>query len=250
MLQREDAITRRIQLLCALCGPAAIIIAFVGFFLCGLLPVPLGAHNTADEVVAFYRDHSTAVRAGFVFAGIGFGGIFPLVAVISVQMMRMEGRYPILAFLQMVTGSATGVMLLIPMLLMTITAFRPDRTPELTLTLNDIAWFLFLTPIMPFIIQNVAIGVAVLNDRNGIFPRWCGYMNLLVGFSFLPDVLPYFFVSGPFAWDGIFVFWLALTTYTIWAITMGVLSRRAVLADPNLVEVPLTGSATTKRAAA
>ena len=250
MLQREDTLTRRIQLFCALCGPAMIVIAFSGWILSGLLPTPLGAHNTPEEVVAFYRDHATSVRAGLVMAGIGLGGIFPLVAVISMQMMRMEGRYPILSFLQMVTGSATGVMLLIPMLLMTMAAFRPDRTPEITVTLNDAAWFLFITPIMPFIIQNVAIGVAVLNDRNGIFPRWCGYMNLLVGFSFLPDVLPYFFFSGPFAWDGIFVFWLALTTYTIWAVTMGILSRRAVLADPNLIEVSLTGSPTTRRAAA
>jgi hypothetical protein len=250
MLQREDAITKRIQLLCALCGPAMIIVAFAGWFLSGVLPLPLGAHNTTEEVVAFYRDHSTAVRAGLVIAGIGLGGIFPLVAVISIQMMRMEGRYPILTFLQLVTGSATGVLLLVPMLLMTIAGFRPDRTPELTVTLNDAAWLLFITPIMPFIIQNIAIGVAVLTDRNGIFPRWCGYLNLLVGFSFLPDVLPYFFFAGPFAWDGIFVFWLALTTYTIWAITMGILSRRAVLADPNLAEAPLSESPTTKTAAA
>lgn len=227
-----------------------IVVAFIGWFLSGVLPLPLGAHNMPEEVVAFYRDHSMAVRAGLVIAGLGLGGIFPLVAVIAVQMMRMEGRYPILTFLQLVTGAATGVMLLIPMLLMTLAGFRPDRTPELTVTLNDAAWLLFITPIMPFIIQNVAIGVAVLNDRNGIFPRWCGYLNLLVGFSFLPDVLPFFFFSGPFAWDGIFVFWLALSTYTIWAITMGILSRRAILADPNLVTVPLAGSSTTKRAAA
>src|SRR5215470_5731016 len=118
MLQREDALTKRIQLLCALCGPTMIIVAFIGWFLSGVLPLPLGAHNTPEEVVAFYRNHSMAVRAGLVIAGIGLGGIFPLVAVISVQMMRMEGRYPILTFLQLVTGAATGVMLLLPMLLM------------------------------------------------------------------------------------------------------------------------------------
>ena len=250
MQQRDDAITKRILLICALCGPAMIVVAFVGWFLAGVLPMPLGAHNTPEEVVAFYRDHLTAVRAGLVIAGMGLGLIFPLVAVVAIQTMRMEGRYPILAFLQLVTGAATGVFLLIPMLLMALLAFRPDRSPELTVTLNDAAWMLFITPIMPFIIQNIAIGVAVLNDKNGIFPRWCGYLNLLVGFSFLPDVLPYFFHSGPFAWDGIFVFWLALTTYTIWAITMGILARRAILADPNLAEVPLSGTSAAKTAAA
>lgn len=58
MLQREDALTRRIQLLCALCGPTMIVVAFIGWFLSGVLPLPLGAHNMPEEVVAFYRDHS------------------------------------------------------------------------------------------------------------------------------------------------------------------------------------------------
>jgi hypothetical protein len=250
MVQRDNAVTKKIMFACAACGPGMIVIAFLGWFLAGVLPVPLGAHNTPEEVVAFYRDNSMTVRTGLVIAAIGLGGIFPLVAVISMQMMRMEGRYPILSFLQFVCGSATGVFLLVPMLLMTVAAFRPDRTPELTVTLNDISWMLFITPIMPFIIQNVAIGVATLSDRNGIFPRWSGYLNLLVGFSFLPDVLPYFFYSGPFAWDGIFVFWLALTTYTIWAITMGSLSYKAVQADPNLVEAGVAGAGPRKTAAA
>lgn len=238
MAQRDLPTSTRIQLFCALAGPATIVVALAGWLIAGLLPIPLGPNHTVEEVVAFYRDHQMRLVAGFVLAGIGVGGVFPLIAAISVQMLRMEGRYPILTFLQLVTGSATGVCLLIPMLLMTCIGYRPDRLPELTLTLNDIAWMLFITPIMPFILQNVAIGVAVLNDKNAIFPRWAGYLNLIVGFTFVPDVLPYFFYSGPFAWNGIFIFWLALTSYTVWLIAMGMLVRRAILEDPNLMAVP------------
>lgn len=240
MAQRDLPTSARIQLFCALAGPATIVVALVGWLIAGLLPLPLGPHHTQAEVVAFYSDHRTRLIAGFVLAGIGVGGVFPLIAAIGVQMLRMEGRYPILTFLQLVTGAATGVMLLIPMLLMTIIGYRPDRLPELTLTLNDAAWMLFITPIMPFILQNVAIGVAVLNDKNGIFPRWAGYLNLVVGFTFVPDVLPYFFYSGPFAWNGIIIFWLALTSYAVWLVTMGVLVRRAILEDPNLAATPVT----------
>ena len=115
--------------------------------------------------------------------------VFPLIALIGVHMVRMEGRTPILTFLQLITGAATGVLLVMPMLLMTIIPFRPDRSPELTVTLNDISWLLFITPIGPFIIQNIAIGTAILSDRNRTLPRWVGYLNFWVAFLFVPDIL-------------------------------------------------------------
>jgi hypothetical protein len=113
--------------------------------------------------------------------------------------------------------------------LMAVIAFRPDRNPEITVTLNDIAWLLFMTPIAPFIIQNIAIGTAILKDEAETLPRWVGYMNFWVAVSFLPDVLAFFFHSGPFSWRGIFVFWLALTTYSVFLIGMGLVLRAAVL---------------------
>ena len=120
------------------------------------------------------------------------------------------------------------------MLLMAIIAFRPDRNPEITVTLNDIAWLLFITPIAPFMIQNVAIGVAILNDSRQTLPRWMGYLNFWVAFLFIPDVLAFFFHSGPFAWRGIFVFWLALAAYSVFLIVMGVMLRRAILQSPDM----------------
>jgi hypothetical protein len=55
-------------------------------------------------------------------------------------------------------------------------------------------------------IQNFAIGTAILSDRSNILPRWVGYMNFWVALSFVPDVLAYFFKAGPFSWRGLFVF--------------------------------------------
>jgi hypothetical protein len=219
----------RIQLLCAWCGPAAAIVVLMAWLFAGVLPMPLGSDSPTAAVVAFYATDTPRVVAGIVLSGIGFGLVFPLVAVIAVTMVRMEGRTPILTFLQLATGAATGVLLLIPMMLMAICGFRPDRNPEITVTLNDISWLMLITPVAPFMLQNIAIGVAVLNDRRHILPRWAGYLNFWIAFSFIPSALPYFFHSGPFAWRGIFVFWLALTTYCVYLVAMGLLIRRAVL---------------------
>jgi hypothetical protein len=234
-------VSKRIQLLCAWSGPAVLVVTLIGFLIAGVLPLPLGPDDTTEEVVNFYS-HDTRVAAGLVIATLGLSLIFPLIALIGVHMVRMEGRTPILTFLQLVTGAATGVFLVMPMLLMTIIAFRPDRSPELTVTLNDISWLLFLTPIGPFIIQNLAIGTAILSDRNGILPRWVAYLNFWVALSFVPDPLAFFFHSGPFAWRGIFIFWLAFVAYGVFLIVMGLVLRQAVKNSPDTAPVEPLGS--------
>ncbi|RUP27254.1 MAG: hypothetical protein EKK51_27645, partial [Mycolicibacterium sp.] len=108
-------------------------------------------------------------------------------------------------------------------------SFRPDRNPEITVTLNDIAWLLFLTPIAPFMIQNIIIGMTILRDPLSRVPRWVGYVNFWVAASFVPDVLAFFFHSGPLAWNGILVFWLALTTYAVFLVVMGLTMRNVDL---------------------
>jgi hypothetical protein len=227
-------LTKRILTLCAWAGPATVVVALIGWLIAGVLPIPLGSESSVEQVVDFYGH--TRVLVGLVISSVGICLVFPLIAVIGVHMVRMEGRTPILTFLQLITGAATGVLLLLPMLLMAVIAFRPDRNPELTVTLNDIAWLLFITPIAPFMIQNVAIGVAILNDKRQTLPRWVGYVNFWIALSFIPDPLAFFFHSGPFAWRGIFIFWLALTTYSIFLVVMGVMLHKAVKesADPDL----------------
>ena len=233
--------SKRIQLLCAWSGPAVVVVTLIGFLIAGVLPLPLGPDDTTEEVVNFYSHH-IPVAAGLVIATLGMCLVFPLIALIGVHMVRMEGRTPILTFLQLITGAATGVFLVMPMILMTIITFRPDRSPELTVTLNDISWLLFLTPIGPFIIQNLVIATAILADRKGILPRWVGYVNLWVALSFVPDILAFFFHSGPFAWDGIFIFWLAFVAYAVFLIVMGLVLRQAVKQSPDTAPVEALGS--------
>lgn len=234
--------SRRIQLICAWCGPGTVIITLCGWLIAGILPIPLGSSSTTEEVVNFYSN-DTRVLFGLVIAQLGICLAFPLIGLIGYRMLRIEGRHPILTFVQLVTGAATGLLLFLPMLLMAVIAFRPDRNPELTVTLNDIAWLVFITPIAPFIIQNIAIGTAILRDPKATLPRWVGYMNFWIAASFLPDPLAFFFHSGPFSWRGVFVFWLALTTYSVFLVGMGLVLRSAALKDVDTTESPRPAAA-------
>jgi hypothetical protein len=222
----------RIQLVCVWCGPALVVLGLLGMALAGIFPVPPAADGTTAETVAAYAEHPNLVRAGLILATSALSLIGPLVAVITTWMLRMErGRPPTLSILQTVAGAVTWIMLMVPLIVMNVAAFRPERSPELTQTLTDLAWILFLTPVAPFLIQNVAIGAAVLSDPSPrpSVPRWVGYANFWVGLSFVPSLLAYFFKSGPFAWHGVFVFYLTFAAYSFWVLMMSWALRRAVL---------------------
>jgi hypothetical protein len=109
-------------------------------------------------------------------------------------------------------------------------AFQPERDPEITQALHAAGWLPLVALIFPAVVQNTAIAVATFTDtrEQPVFPRWVGYFNIWVALLFLPSGLVLFFKTGPFAWNGIFTFWLAATVFTIWLVTMFVMLRRAI----------------------
>jgi hypothetical protein len=221
-------VSPKILLICAWCGPATVGIALVGWLIAGVLPIPLGASSSLEEVVGFYSS-GVHVSLGLAISSIGVCMVIPLIAGITGIMRERETGTPLLTLIQLISGTATALCLLFPMLIMAVAGFRPERSPELTMTLNDLAWLLFITPIAPFIIQNLAIAALALGRSSPLLPRWIGFLNLWVGFSFSFDIMAYAFKSGPLAWNGLLIFWLALTTYSIWLLAMGLHLRRLAL---------------------
>lgn len=212
--------TSRVIRFCAWSSPGALLLALAGFVLAGVLPFPLGPDDTTADVVSFYS-YGTRVVMGFGMASVGLGSIIPIIAGTSYILWQSPDRPSPYALLQLVSGTVTVVCLMLPMQMMAVAAFRPERAGELTVLLNDLSWLLFITPIAPFVIQNITIGGGILSDRDSLFPHWLGYLNLWVGFTFTFDVVAFAFHSGPMAWNGLLIFWLALTSYSIWLLAMG-----------------------------
>lgn len=211
-------------------GLGVIVLTFAGFVWARLLPVPPGADLTASQVADFYGEHPTATRLGFLLASIGLCFLGPMVALITTQMLRIQGAPSALAQLQQMGGIGVIIVVVVPPIMMNAATFRSDRDPIAIQTLNDVAWLLFVTAIGLFFLQEVPIGVAILMDRavRPVFPRWVGYVNLWVPLTFLPALMAYFFKTGPFAWQGLLVFYLGLGTFGIWVIVMTWALLRAV----------------------
>lgn len=230
---------RRVLNVCALGGPAAVVVTLIGWLIAGMLPLPIGPSAPIAEVRNFYFEHATRTSAGFVIASIGIVCYTPLLAVITFHMLRGQRGNPVLGFTQLAAGTATLLVNIIPMLLWATAGFRTDRSDDSLLLIHDMGWMILLTAVMLFIIQNVAIGVAILHQEKEIFPRWLAFLNFWVAASFVPDVLAYFFKTGPFAWNGVFVFWLALNSYCIFlfAMTWACIRANRALVEERVPEV-------------
>jgi hypothetical protein len=229
------ATSARLQMLCAAGGFVAPALALAALFGSGVFP-PHAAHHSAVNLARFYAHHHNLKMAGLFLGFLAVSLLGPLVAVIGLQMTRIEGPRPLLSILQLVAGAVTWVLLSVPLLILFVAAYRANRDPQITQTLHDLGWILFLIPIGPFIVQNLAIATAILTDEHPqpVLPRWVAWINLAIASSFLPDALLGFFKAGPFAYQGIFSFWIPTITYGIWLNVMAYACIHAIGRDTHL----------------
>lgn len=212
-------------------------IAFV--FLIRLVPLP-PATQSASEVAAFYKSNSLNIRIGAVICSWVAAFMVPLALVISLQMRRLESGWPIWSALQFAGGCLMSMFLVFPPMLWGVAAFTPDRPAEITLMLHELANLTLVTTDQYFIFQFVAIAVVSLtakHDALSPFPRWFGFYTIWTAFMFELGAFGFIPRTGPFAWNGLFVFWIPLTIFFAWLITTSVmmfraLKRQAAVVDP------------------
>lgn len=221
----------RNELLCAWSGVVFLLVFFAGFWpLANFLPPPLPSASAA-EIAAMFQQHTLQIRLGLVLMVIAWALIIPFAAVISIQLNRIEGGPSALSYTQLASGSSNAVLTIIPELLWATAAFRPEQNPEIIRVFNDMAWITFLWPVGTFVVQVVATGLATLSDKNErpIFPRWFGFFCLWCAMLFLPGVMLIFFKTGPFAWNGLLVFWLGVLAFFGWYTVTFVVVRTSIL---------------------
>lgn len=222
----------RPQLWCAACGYVFPFLVLLALFGSGVLPPP-SPNAPAAETAAWYQGDSTVKMLGFAGAAVGLGLVGPLTIAITMQMLRIEGRWPTMSFLNLAAGLFTWVITIVPMIILCVAAFRPERDVEVTQAIHDLGYIMFFMGFAPFAAQDVAIAVAVLRDKaaDRVYPRWVAWFNLWVGFIFLPAAVIPFFKVGPFTYRGLLAFWLPTMIYGLWAIVMAHMTRKAIHAE-------------------
>ena len=220
------ATDQRLGTWCGLIGAALL---GAGLLIAGFIPPPSPSLG-ADEIAAIYQSRGWLIRIGMLIAVASNAFYLPFIAVVSTQMRRMQGVSRMPTYLQLGAGSIGTLLLLLPQMTFLVTAFRPERDPQLTMTLNDIGWLFFITPFPTFAAQNVGIALGILGDKRAqpVFPRWLAYLNLWAALLFVPAGLAFIFKTGPFAWNGLISFWVPAVVFFSWIVAMAVQLFKAI----------------------
>jgi hypothetical protein len=193
---------------------------------------PMSPALSAEEVAAFYRDpvNLSRIRTSMILFNWFSVGLVPLLALLVLQIRRMAHRTPIFSYSLIACAAGGPTIFLLADLFWLLAAFRPERDPQLTLLLNDLAWITFATQVGFLIAQSVILSLAIYLDRQArpVFPPWVAHFNLLIAAAMLPAAFAGLALEGPIAWDGVLTFWVRNIAVGVWIAVMGVVLGRAV----------------------
>ena len=178
---------------------------------------------SSQEIANFYWDNAVGMRIGTLlmyFAGAAFciwgAGVTAIVS-------RTEKGIPVLTYAQLIFLGSGGAIGAINFTLWSVASFRPgELSPDVVRMLNDIGFFLLLWsgPIFSAWLVIVALSMFCDESEQAVFPSWMMYMTLLTAFLVLPGAMITFFHEGPFAFDGLFGFYLPVVSFFCWVVLM------------------------------
>jgi hypothetical protein len=211
-------------------GLVFVVVFGIGWALIGGFVPPVQPSASAADVATFYQTNNMQKIAGLTIVMIAVTFLIPFMGMISVQMARIEGRWPIFAIFAAMCAVINVIYFVLPVFYWITVAFRPDQNPEIMRIFNDIAWIIIMWPFSTTVMQNVLFGIVVLSDKRKqpLFPRWAGFLAVYEAILILPGGLVPFFKTGAFAWNGILAFWLVASTYLLWIIVMCFLLHNSI----------------------
>lgn len=238
----DERIIRKIQIICAWCGPAFVILYGLSWVVLGHNYPPPDPSFTAEELVANYyvkyRDQILLGQSLSTCLGMLY---LPWTCQLTVQMWQRE-KTPILSLLQLTGGLLTAWVLVFgPAMWVWCAEFAGTVPAEMTKAVHFIAWYVYDMTYMITTIEVIAICLFAFLDKQkpAIMPRWAAVLALFSGLSFLPlTFLPYF-KTGPFALNGYWSFHVAFITYGLFTGIIGYymvqdLKRVKIAATPGV----------------
>ncbi|WP_343575540.1 hypothetical protein [Mycobacterium sp.] len=211
-------------------APPAVALFVLAYFAFPVFSPPLSPTLTPDQVAAFFQGNATGVLGVSVLCNLIACSLVPLFAVTAVQISRSNTSSPVLTYAYVICVGVGTTAFILADYCWGMAAFRPDRDPQLTSLLNDMAWFFFVAPVGTIMVQNLCFALSVyLDDRaDPIFPRWVADFNVATVALLAPGAFSILYKAGPLAWNAPLSFTLRLTTFAVYIAVMFWALLRAV----------------------
>ncbi|MDB5985816.1 MAG: hypothetical protein JWR16_869 [Nevskia sp.] len=217
--------------LLAWCGP---IFMTVFFFMWGVfagnLP-PAGADLDAAQITAHYLNNGMAIRIGMSVCMVGSAFYMAWGCAVSKVMRRIEGPDGILSNLEMMGATITCAPLLVACgIWLTASIEAPQLPPAIIHMMYWLGWMIIDIAYMVTTFQIFAVGIVFLRDQREkpLMPAWISWWGFVTCAAFFPVSLIPFFKTGPFAFHGLFNFWIAFFTWYIWVTAVSFNIIRAI----------------------
>ena len=164
--------------------------------------------------------------------------LIPILMLIVERMRLMAHRTPVLRYCVIGVAGAAPIVFLTSTVFWLLAAFRPYRSPDLTLLYNDLAWITFTCGV-PFLVALclfIAIAIYLDQQDHPVFARWVGHFNVLIAAVLVPAGFAGLTLTGVFAWNGFLSFWVKNVALAAWLIVMAVVLGQALQRSREPVE--------------
>jgi hypothetical protein len=212
-------------------------VVFYGLF--GVIFVPLtrlmpppGAEVTAADVTNFFHDHRIGIQIGFALLMVVIGLSSISTGLVAYLMTRMSVS-KVFAYGYIAT-LAVAVLpgCLFAALTFLVAVFRTNTDPETLKLLYDVAFLSFVGSLGCFTANYAFFAIAILLDRNNIFPKWLAYVAVWQIVTELLAVPVFVFRRGPFSWNGVISFWEGTILFGIFLFCLIRLLKTAIEKQP------------------
>jgi hypothetical protein len=201
------------------------------FFLVAKAQPPPDPAWEIPRVVQWFADNRIGIIVGFGVMFIAVGMTAACNALIAYSMRRMSVS-PAFAYSYLLIYSFSAVPgMLLTCIALVVGAMRPDRDPELMHWIYDLAFMAFDGTMGVFLIGTTIWMVAILLDKNRVFPKWFAYLNLCNALTEVVVAPTWLFREGVFAWDGAITWWIDMVVFMVYTGCFIVLLRKMILRE-------------------
>lgn len=222
-MSSTDALYQR---LCVYCGFLFVAMFFLALYMNSMFPPPPSPLMSSSDILANIKDQHTLAKLSVPLGILASGLSIPFNALIAVYIYDIEkaaGHKPILAITSFGGGLINSSFFFLVFFGWAAIIYRDPAGLEATRMIFDITWVIMAMASSAPALQMVVIALASFLDKSEkpVFPRWSGYFMIWLAMGTCTGAGAILFYSGPFAWNGIFGFWLPAGSFLAW---MGVLA--------------------------
>jgi len=188
----------------------------ISFFVLSRTQPPANPALDAQGAADWFEKNHYGVLVGFGIMFLVTGMTAPQNALIAYSMRRMSIS-PAFGYSYLVLYSLSAVPgMLLLCIVLTVGAMRPGRDPELQQWLFDLGFLSYVGTMGVFLVGSIVWMLAILIDKNRVFPKWFGYLNLCNALTEVVVSPAWIFHDGVFAWNGLIAWWIDMVVFGIY----------------------------------